>query len=255
MTRLTVICISFIVVSLMLTSISDAKINPENAVGIWLFNEGKGDTAKDSSENGNEGKLIGNPEWVEGKFGKALKFDGAKAYVEIGDNPALAPKTNLLTVVAWVFITGGGKVSIVENNAANWGFRFADVPKLNGYIAIGGTHQHVYADNIPQNEWVHVAFVWDGKTGKLYSNGNGVGEAGISGPMDQPLGKGFTIARRGADNASQYFPGSIDGVGIFNVALTVDDITTIMNNGLAVIADVSPSGRLSTTWAEIKRRI
>jgi len=253
MTRFTV-CISLIVViSLMLAGISDAKIDPKTAVGIWLFDEGSGDTAKDSSKNGNDGILIGSPEWVDGEFSKALKFDGASAYVEIGDNPILAPTTNLLTVVAWVFITGEGKVSIVENNAANWGFRFANVPTLNGYIAIGGTHQHVYAENTPKNEWVHVAFVWGGETGKLYFNGKESGEATISGSMDQTPGKGFTIARRGADNASQYFPGSIDDVGIFNVALTVNEINDIMSKGLAGITAVSPSGKLATTWSEIKK--
>jgi len=71
--------------------------------------------------------------------------------------------------------------------------------------------------------------------------------------MDQTPGKGFTIARRGADNASQYFPGSIDDVGIFNVALTVNEINDIMSKGLAGITAVSPSGKLATTWSEIKK--
>jgi len=254
MKRLTVVCISFIVVSLMFVCISDADIDPNTIVGIWLFDEGSGNTASDSSENGNNGVLMGNPEWVDGKFNsKALSFDGTDDYVDIGNNPALAPTTNQLTVVAWVFITGEGKVSIVENNAANWGLRFANVPRLNGYIAIGGTHQHVYAENTPKNEWVHVAFVWDGQAGKLYSNGTVAGEAAISAQMDQPLGKGFTIARRGADNASQYFPGSIDEVGIFNVALTVNEINDIMSKGLAGMAAVSPSGKLATTWGRLKQ--
>ena len=41
----------------LLTSSSYADINLENAVGIWLFDEGNGDTAKDSSESGNDGRI------------------------------------------------------------------------------------------------------------------------------------------------------------------------------------------------------
>ena len=59
MARLTIVCISSIVVSLMFAGLSDAKINPESIVGIWLFDEGKGDAAADSSGNGNDGEING----------------------------------------------------------------------------------------------------------------------------------------------------------------------------------------------------
>jgi hypothetical protein len=83
MTRFTVVCISFIVVSLMFVGIGNAKIDPKNIVGMWLFDEGKGDIAKDSSENGNDGELMNDPKWVDGKKkpSKALEFDGKDDYV------------------------------------------------------------------------------------------------------------------------------------------------------------------------------
>ena len=59
--RLSLVCVSLIIISLMLTSISDAKIDPKTIAGIWLFDEGKGDVAKDISNNGNNGKILGNP--------------------------------------------------------------------------------------------------------------------------------------------------------------------------------------------------
>jgi len=77
MTRLTVIGISFIIVSLMFVGISNAKIDPQTAVGIWLFDKGSGDVAIDSSGNGNDGEFTGSPKWVTGKFGKALQLDGS----------------------------------------------------------------------------------------------------------------------------------------------------------------------------------
>lgn len=42
----------------------------------WTFDEGEGNTTADISGNGNDAVFRGNPEWVESKFGKALKFDG-----------------------------------------------------------------------------------------------------------------------------------------------------------------------------------
>ena len=77
-TRTTIVRISLIFISLILTGQSYAKVDLDSAVAIWLFDEGKGDEAKDFTGNGHDAKLNGT-EWVDGKFGKALSFDGAKS--------------------------------------------------------------------------------------------------------------------------------------------------------------------------------
>ena len=38
-----------------------AEITKEDIVAIWMFDEGSGNTLKNSSENGNDGKLIERP--------------------------------------------------------------------------------------------------------------------------------------------------------------------------------------------------
>jgi hypothetical protein len=73
--RLTIISISFIVVSLMFVGLSYAKIDQKSVMGMWLFDK-KADVVKDTSENGNDGKLEGKPEWTDkGKFNGGLYFD------------------------------------------------------------------------------------------------------------------------------------------------------------------------------------
>ncbi|HID56913.1 TPA: LamG domain-containing protein [Candidatus Poribacteria bacterium] len=48
--------------------------DPNSVVAIWLFDEGHGKTVRDSSGNGNDGVINGDPKWVEGRFGQV---DGA----------------------------------------------------------------------------------------------------------------------------------------------------------------------------------
>ena len=74
------------------------------AVGVWLFNETDGDTASDSSENGNDGTLMGDPEWVpDGKFGNALELDGAGDYVSVPDDKTLDTEiSETFSIVIWV---------------------------------------------------------------------------------------------------------------------------------------------------------
>ena len=48
----------------ILTVSSSAKFDPEAVLGLWLFDEGSGKTAADSSGNKNHGKFAKNPKWV-----------------------------------------------------------------------------------------------------------------------------------------------------------------------------------------------
>ena len=60
----------------------------DGVVGVWLFDEGSGNKAKDSSGTGNGGDFQGNPKWVTGKFGKCLEFNGSEDFIEVPDaNP------------------------------------------------------------------------------------------------------------------------------------------------------------------------
>ena len=78
-----IVCASLIVISLILTGISDAKVDLNTAVGMWLFDEGSGTIAKDSSGNGSDGQLTNDPKWVQGRFGMALSFDEKDDYLKV----------------------------------------------------------------------------------------------------------------------------------------------------------------------------
>ena len=96
----TLICAaSLIVISLIFTGLIDAKIDTETIAALWLFDEGKGNSAKDDSGNANDGELNGDPEWVDGKFGKAINFDGAKDYIQIPDSSSLDIEDEISIVV------------------------------------------------------------------------------------------------------------------------------------------------------------
>ena len=86
--------------SLMAVHISTAEIDLSTAVGIWLFDEGKGNTAADISDGGNDGELLKSPEWVKGKFGQALKFDGKASCVQTGQK--LLDGLEEFTILTWV---------------------------------------------------------------------------------------------------------------------------------------------------------
>src|SRR3954469_6050778 len=56
-------------------------------LGYWPLDEGSGATAADAS--GRLGGRINGAAWTPGKFGSALRFDGANAVVDLPNTPEL----------------------------------------------------------------------------------------------------------------------------------------------------------------------
>ena len=75
------VMVIFMIAGLMLTHVSDARIQPKDIVAMWLFDEVEKEVTKDLSGNLHHAKVVGNPELVEGKFGKAFAFGNGK-YLE-----------------------------------------------------------------------------------------------------------------------------------------------------------------------------
>jgi len=66
---------------------------------LWLkFNEGSGNIAYDSSFYNNHGTIYGAT-WTDGKFGKALSFDGVDDYVRTGSVNGFG---ETITISFWV---------------------------------------------------------------------------------------------------------------------------------------------------------
>ncbi len=251
--RLSLVCVSLIVMSLMLTGISDAKFDLTNAIGIWLFDEGAGEVAKDSSGNGNDGELMNGANWVEGKFGtKALSFDGSDDWVNFGDaSDVLDVGTGEITVVYWIYPKAkvGSYLGHVRLTAPNTVSRFESAfQNSNLQIYTNDGQWHDTGETLDLNKWSHVVWTKVGTTLKLYINGQDTGwsmsHTASLGPFNNMMfGKHIDC-----------FEGILDEVAIFNVGLTKNDIQDIMAQGLEGAGAVDLSGKLPTTWASIKNQ-
>ena len=117
--------------SLIAVHISTAEIDFETAVGIWLFDEGKGGVAGDISGQGNDGELVKAPSWVDGKFGKALEFDGKASCVQTGQK--LLDNLEEFTILTWVQTTDTpvNRTGLVgQNDSPEFGFITAQAVNL-----------------------------------------------------------------------------------------------------------------------------
>ena len=261
------VCIGVVVlfVAGMLTTPSDAALDPETIVGIWKFDEGTGNTAKDSSGNGNDGELMNKPKWVNGKFGKALEFDGSN-FVDMGNDESLQFDGDV-TIVVWVKpeSVGAGRQNIVCKSYGGEGCLTQEADgRLSFYWGDCGANCQPYVEvarpapgTFVDDEWIHVAETRnvEKREYKMYKDGEvtaqdkwvkcGAHPCGDSSPSDLNLFIGHGYAGK--------YRGIIDDVAIFNVVLSEDEIKSIMEEGLEDAFAVSPTGKLTTTWAILKQ--
>lgn len=258
---------------LIFISTGVTKIDPATVIGMWLFDEGSGKSANDSSGKGNHGKIVG-AKYVDGKFEKALYFDGNDNCVEVQNSDSLNP-TEKITIVMWVkpdqglncdgnnnwryLISKGGWGSYHLIWESDWGGN-----EVGWTLKIGGADKRLWTTTgAPPEKWTHLGFTYDSKEGsKVYVNGNEEPGKSAQGPLNGfitintgllKIGGGSSV---GCPNGNGYFGGIIDDVGMFSEALSKSDISSIMDAGLKKAVGgklaVYSTRKLVTSWAEIK---
>ncbi len=243
MTRLTIICMSFIIVLLMFAGQSYAEVDPQTVLGAWLLDEGTGDIAEDASGNGNDGTLMGAPNWVAGQSGNALEFNGSSSYVDCGNAEALNVSVfslsfwcNIPSTQSWNHMISRGQHGASGSpGSVNWGVMMYDAQETILFETFNNTSWAGISADTTTGEWHHVVATYDGDTMQLYHDGVlAASRSGLGILLDQsrPLLIG---ARSDAGSAGGFFNGSIDEVGYFNTILPLEDIEAIMNDGLAGI--------------------
>ena len=220
-------------------------------VGVWLFDEGSGDIVIDSSGNGLDGQIVGDPQWVNGAFDKALEFDGVDDYVEVSHNELLNVKH--MTLMAWAFAPDDQNRVIIHRWApAAYTLEFYQTKTTPVITTADGVTFNQPDVTIITGEWFHVAGTYDGEKLIAYQNGEVVNEVDHSG--DIVAGEGVLRFAARTDNDGGRFNGIIDEIAIFDEALTQAQIQNIMNNGLMSAAAIEPMHKLTTTWAAIRAR-
>ena len=232
---------------------SPAEIDPATIVAGWLFDDGDGDTLSDLSGNGHDGEIQGAPKWVDGKFGKALEFDGAKDWIEVPEIGIFEE----ITVCVWAQYTGRvGQFRVIFNNN---GWVAGDVhhqirPPNDLVWAINGDGGHFFSKTFFNekeiDKWHHFATVYSTKQKlrRYYINGEENAEDD-KGAVPGKLGP----ARIGAwDGGDRQWIGFLDELVFFNIALTQEDITQVMEEGFEKTLSVQPQGKLATKWGVLK---
>ena len=224
---------------------SPRPANTTCLVGWWRMDEGSGNRTDDSTDGGKDGTIYG-ASWVDGKFGKALSFDGVDDYVDCGS--VLNNIDTHFTIETWLKVNSlpaisgesifpiVGKfdgtrywlLSIKRGNSDNIGFLHFRL--WDGTVVVSANSP---VGSIVTGTWYHVAAVRNGNTFEVYINGERKNT--VTQTFGSVANSGVLRIAHNLENWA-FFNGIIDELRIYNCSLSADQIYKDYNKkGMTVI--------------------
>ncbi len=207
-------------------------------IGWWKFDEGNGTISNDSSENSYTGTLTGTPSWVDGKFNTGISLNGSSQYSTVTDaaNIRFDSATQNFSVFAWVkrAATGSEMDIVSKEDADNDGYRLEFTSGNIVRCSANSTDVDSTATITDTTTWHLVGCSMNRSgTGQIYIDGYPSGTATSISAITMSTTANILIGARSYTTAN-YFNGTIDGVRLYNYALTLSQIKKLYNEGSSV---------------------
>jgi outer membrane protein assembly factor BamB len=230
----------------------------DGLVGYWSFDEGRGTTAHDTSGNLNDGTIYG-ANWTDGKFGKALSFDGIDDYVAVPGSPSLNNISDAVTIAAWVkleqvpteayeLISAGGYsyvayAYVADPAGVRFNFGRVTAPGVGDDLQQEFWKQYgATLPYLPYNQWYHVVWMYDSSGyAAIYVNGKPYANTTLMSGKIYSFGGSLTI------DARNLHKGILDEVRIYNRTLSQQEIRAVAGSGAIQTQTVSLTSGDSTT--------
>ena len=211
---------------------------PSNGlVGYWGFNG----NANDQTPNGNNGTVNGATLTTDrfGNSNSAYDFDGISNYITVLDNNVFNMQN--FTISTWVKNSSTASfipARYILNKGCN-----SPTASFRLYYENDGTLQEDVSDcwvpnrvyqNGPSsnNLWTNIIYSYDGQNLKMYVDGVLFGTTNQSGSLtnnNDPMYIGCSTATSNCPQLSAFYAGKIDDIGIWNRALSQQEITNMYN--------------------------
>lgn len=199
-------------------------------LGYWPFNG----NANDESGNGNNG-VVNGASLTADRFGNsnnAYNFNGLNNYITINNTFDLAERTFNIWFNPSTINSTTGTIVVSDNASLNNGVSQARVIKIsnvdNLQIASGVLVGFYIGCSTTTNNWQMLTYVRTASEVKLYYNGNFVATT-PSGNYVSGNGNSKTVFGADRNLLNDFYNGKLDDIGVWNRALSQQEITNMYN--------------------------
>jgi len=224
-------------------------------IGCWLFNEGTGDIVHDSSTNkkgnvNNDGIMLNMypaTDWVAGKDGFALDFDGVDDEIQISQDHTLEPQA--ITICSLVSLAATGDYRNIITCGDNLGYRIrVNSNNTIGFFDEGATNYINSTVTVTVNKYACICATGGAEGLKIYLDGVEVASNSVAYTAPTPGGNVLI----GTDfNLLSDVPwiGKIAYVKIYNRALSASEIQQLYINPYQMFETAISPGVFGTLTA------
>ena len=157
----------------------------------------------------------------------SMDFDGS-SYIDVGNNSSLTP-TNAISISLWLKTSDTAIYrGLVDKWSSNTGYMLHLGPTGSNQgkpvFAIGSQSDIVSSTAVNDGNWHHITVTCDNTTCYIYVDGvqTGTGSLTMSG-----ISNSDNLKIAGDNTSTFYINGQIDGVAIFDYALSSSQVTTL----------------------------
>jgi hypothetical protein len=256
--------------TLLVTNVATAQVPsyvPTNGlVGYWPFNG----NANDESGNGNNGTVNGATLAADrfGNVNSAYSFAGVPERIDIGTNLnpnfSIGTPTSSWSVSSWInrnnfngVIAFSDYNSIAGNNNPgenDMTFITLNVDQSLAYASFRTNGEDVYVSggNISSDQWHQIAYTVNNGILKLFVDGNEVAQTFFDSNFNFYESPFYRIGAAMWNGNYGGGTGIIDDIGIFNRALTADEVLALYNGcnvaPAAIVGSNTPGAFATSTY-------
>jgi hypothetical protein len=215
-------------------------------VGWWPFNG----NANDESGNGNNGTVNGATLTADrfGGLNNAYNFNGISNYIDVGNPSSLGNNPSNYTQAGWLYLVDFSDAYVFmskrhDNSGNDWGTPVSTVNGTFIFFADDAFYQQAplaETNQLSVNQWHHLTFVKNQNTYSIYVNGvldGSITDNHIMGGTSNNLIFGAQLAW------PEFFKGKLDDIGIWNRALTQQEISVLYNGCSASTITSQPTNQ------------
>ena len=203
-----------------------AYVPTSGLVGYWPFCG----NANDESGNGNNGTVNGATLTTDrnGVANQAYSFDGIDDYISI-----LRNYQGSFTTSIWFNSNGNSQYKpLIDAFDVNW-----EIQIMNSFLAYvsfdNSSNIQVFNSSIliTNNNWNNLICTFNSNILNFYLNGNQIDQFTVN---TLPINSGNYFLGASLTGSAQYFEGKLDDIGIWNRALTQQEITNLYTSTVPV---------------------
>lgn len=230
----------------------DTYQSETDALARYKMDTGFGSWANDSTGTGYDGELFDDPQWVGGRYGAGLEFDGTDDYVQTPSGvPVADTDDSSFSISAWIKTESDGAIAgktydafadgdedsnifiRVNGGVVEWRLEYDgsnDEDQLSGNMDVAdGNWHHVVG---VRNGWNFLIYV-DGELDANYTRSDYYESDGFreyNSALDPDTGIDIAHYRE----SNHFFDGTIDDVRIYDYALQPGQVKGIYQNGIGL---------------------